>query len=127
MYEPPYWVYIILFSTVLLKFIFIPILKLVQIGSVLTHKEAAKIIGKHFPEIEDKLLNYLELSEMNNNQNELINASIEQKISLITPFSFNKAVDISKNKQVKWIIAPIVIILLFLYFRKRICFNRKFE
>ena len=109
-----FWVYIILFSTVLLKFIFIPILKLVQIGSVLTHKEAAKIIGKHFPEIEDKLLNYLELSEMNNNQNELINASIEQKISLITPFSFNKAVDISKNKkQVKWIIAPIVIILLF--------------
>ena len=109
-----FWVYIILFSTVLVKFIFIPILKLVQIGSVLTHKEAAKIIGKHFPEIEDKLLNYLELSEMNNNQNKLINASIEQKISLITPFSFNKAVDISKNKkQVKWIIAPIVIILLF--------------
>ena len=44
----------------------------------------------------------------------MINASIEQKISLITPFSFNKAVDISKNKkQVKWIIAPVIIILLF--------------
>ena len=121
-----FWVYIILFSTVLVKFIFIPISKLVQIGSILTHKEAAKIIGKHFPEIEDKLLNYLELSEMNNNQNELINASIEQKISLITPFSFNKVRHIKNKKQVMDY-CSYCSNTSFLYFRKRICVNRKFE
>src|SRR5690625_2953839 len=34
-----------------------PLIKSFKLGSVLSHDEAAKIVGDHFPEVKDKLLN----------------------------------------------------------------------
>ena len=33
-----------------------PLLKLLRLGAIISHEEASKIIGEHFPEIKDKLL-----------------------------------------------------------------------
>ena len=45
----------------LINWILIPLFQYLKIGKVLSHQEAAKIIGQHFPEVKDKLLNILQL------------------------------------------------------------------
>ena len=74
-----FWSYITITIIVFIKLLFMPMLHLFKIGKTIKHKDAAKIIGKHFPEIDDKLLNILELYEITDLENELITASINQK------------------------------------------------
>ena len=110
-----FWTYILLIIAVLGKLIIVPLLNLFNIGTTLTHKEAAVIIGIHFPEIDDKLLNVLELSEISDVDNALVMASIMQKIKKMHPISFKNAIDFSLNKKhLKWVLAPIITILLFI-------------
>ena len=86
-----------------------------SIGKTISHKQAAKIIGTHFTEVGDKLLNILELQEMSVAENALINASIQQKIKDIKPIAFSSAINYSDNKKhIKWVLIPLVIILLFI-------------
>ena len=109
-----FWTYIAITLYILLSLIITPVLQLFNLKRNISHKEAAKIIGVYFPEIDDKLTNILELQEMSEKENQLILASIDQKISLIKPVKFNNAIDISKNKKhVKWVIFFVLIILLF--------------
>ena len=107
-----FWTYILINLIIITKFIIIPLFNLLKIGKKLKHKDAAKIIGIHFSEIDDKITNILELSE--SKKNELIIASIDQKIKSISPISFNNAINLKKNiKHTKWILIPISILLLF--------------
>ena len=110
-----FWFYIIINLIISIIFFINPLLKIFRIGDVLTYKQAAEIIGKHFSEIDDKLLNILELSEMDTENNELIQASIEHKIKNIKPIPFSTAIQLSENiKIAKWLIAPIALILIFI-------------
>lgn len=100
------------------KLIILPLLKMYKLGSVISHEKAAAIIGAHFPEIEDKLLNILQLKKMadtNSQVRELIAAGIEQKIQLIQPFSFINVIDLRKNKKyLKFATPPLLLLLLLL-------------
>ena len=108
-----FWGYISISAIIIIYFIVYPTLQLLKIGKIISHKEAAKIIGVHFPEVDDKLLNVIELEAMNENDNALINASIEQKISAIKSIKFNTAIDLYKNKKhIKWLAIPLLIVLL---------------
>ena len=110
-----FWTYILINLSVFAKLIAIPLLNLFNIGSPLNYKQAAKIIGKHFPEIDDKLLNVIELSETSDIDNKLITASINQKIKTLSPVSFKNAINFSLNKKhLKWILFPVFIISLFI-------------
>ena len=110
-----FWTYILLNLIVFGKLLVIPTLHLFKIGETLNYKEASKIIGEHFPEIDDKLLNVLELSEISDIDNALITASINQKIKNFSSISFKNAIDFSINKKhLKWVLTPVVIILLFI-------------
>lgn len=40
-----------------------PLVKMAGLGKRLSHAEAARIVGRHFPEVGDKLLNLLQLME----------------------------------------------------------------
>lgn len=74
---------------ILYKWILIPLLNLNRIGKILTYDDAAKIIGQHFTDINDKLLNTLQLFESldKNDQNkELLLASIDQKVNSYAQF-----------------------------------------
>ena len=109
-----FWTYIIINTLIAVKYIIFPVLHLFSLGKILTHKQAAKIIGTHFSEVDDKLLNILELQEMSEADNALISASIQQKIKTIGPISFANAINYSENKKYgKWIIIPLLIILIF--------------
>ena len=110
-----FWTYLIINTSIAIKYIVIPLLHLLSFGKTLSHKQAAKIIGTHFTEVDDKLLNILELQEMSKADNALINASIQQKIKDIKPISFGNAINYSDNKKhAKWLLIPLAIILLFI-------------
>ena len=67
---------------ILYRFIGTPLLRLYQIGSRISSEQAALIIGKHFKEVDDRLLNTLQLkkaSDLNPEENGLIIASIKQR------------------------------------------------
>ena len=45
----------------LIYFILVPLLKIFRLGTLISHEKAAEIIGRHFPEIQDKISNTLQL------------------------------------------------------------------
>ncbi|MEZ4786890.1 MAG: hypothetical protein R2790_03155 [Flavobacterium haoranii] len=108
-----FWLFIFVEVFLLVRFIFIPAFKLFKLQKGIDLITASKIIGNHFTEVGDKLLNFLQLSN-SNEQSELLLASIDQKAASLQPIPFTNAVDFSKNKKyLPYAILPIIILLLF--------------
>ena len=96
-------------------FIIIPLLKLLRAGKRISHEFAAEIIGQHFPEVKDKLLNVLQLYGLYNSggaNQELVLASINQKAERLKPIPFVSAIDLTKNRKYLIYTLPPVLILL---------------
>ena len=109
-----FWAYIFINLAIFVKYIAIPLLHLLKIGNRINNKDAAKIIGNHFNDVDDKLLNILELEDFSESDNALISASIEQKTKTLKPIRFNNAIDFYSNKkQLKWLLIPLAIFILF--------------
>lgn len=93
----------------LIKFIIIPVARLFGLQKGISLSEASRIIGKHFREVDDKLLNVLQLSE-DKEKSELLIASIEQKSASLTPIPFKKAISFKNNiKYLKYLSIPLFI------------------
>ena len=111
---------IAIFSIIFIFYFIIPSINLIRFRKKMSDKEAAILIGKFFPEIKDKLLNTLQLTdEINNNSdNELLLATIEQRTKNLQTFKFSEAVNLKENYKYLKIfgIASIILILLFLFF-----------
>jgi len=106
----------ILLNLILLIWLVIPSLfAYLNLGKTLTHDEAAEIIGQHFGDVRDKLLNTLQLKKQahsNEQHRQLIEASIDQKISSLNPVSFPSAVNLKQNNRyLKWVALPVAIII----------------
>ena len=94
------------------KWIVTPVVGLYRLGNTLSYAEAAKIIGSHFSSVQDRLINLLQLQELSQEDNQLIEASIQQKIEQLKPIPFAKAIDFKANKtHLKYAIAPLLIII----------------
>ena len=107
-----FWVFILVEVGLFLKFIAFPLAKIFKLQKGIDHEEASKIIGDHFPEVSDKLLNVLQLNQ-NHTQTELLIASIEQKSIELKPVPFKLAINFTKNtKYLKYAAIPILILLL---------------
>ncbi|MDT8347450.1 MAG: hypothetical protein RQ756_06585, partial [Flavobacteriaceae bacterium] len=52
-----FWVFILVELGLLIKFIIIPLARLLRLRKGLAYSDASKMIGAHFPEVSDKLLN----------------------------------------------------------------------
>ncbi len=91
-----------LFAVVLLVcYIIYPLTKILNIGKTISYEDAAKIIGKHFPEVSDKLLNLLQLKQLSiSNESQILLASIDQRTKELYPISFHKAIDKKKTKKI---------------------------
>jgi len=98
---------------VVTKYIVVPALKLNSFGKVISHKQAATIIGSHFANVQDKLLNVLQLQSVQDNYAslDLLNASINQKITELKPVPFTAAIDINENrKYIKYVAIPFLLL-----------------
>lgn len=90
--------FIVLEAFLLFRFIITSLLKLIGIQKGITFQQASEIIGDHFPEVQDKLLNILQLKE-NSVQTDLLLASIEQKSKELQPVPFSRAINFNANKK----------------------------
>ncbi len=116
----------VLFRTVLFYFFIVlnillvcwliipPVLARFKLGNSLTYDQAAEIIGKHFSDVNDKLLNTLQLKKLaaeDEQHRALIEASIDQKIIALKPVRFPAAINIKENsRHIKWALIPAAII-----------------
>jgi hypothetical protein len=102
------------------RFIIWPLLKLYKAGKRISHEMAAGIIGTHFSEVSDTLINTLQLNTLLSKQpqeEELILASINQKAEKLKPVPFASAIDLSGNrKYLIYALPPVLILLIFLLF-----------
>jgi hypothetical protein len=105
-----FWLFVMVEVALLTKFILIPLTKLFKLQRGIDYKEASQIIGTHFSEVNDKLLNVLQLKD-DSKESELLLASIEQKSLELTPIPFKLAVNFKSNiKYLKYAAIPLLII-----------------
>lgn len=110
-----FYAFVLTSGLVVTKYIIIPLLKLNKLGKIISYDEAANIVGKHFSNINDKLLNTLQLQRNSGSilSTELLSASINQKMEELKPIPFSSAIDLSQNKKyVKYALPPLVLFIL---------------
>ena len=104
----------------------------------LSDEEAARLIGQHFPEINDKLLNTIQLNKITSQaSSDLVWAGIKQKTFDVIKFPFFKAINLAENKKhLKYVYLPLAIVLILSFFipqlftqgtSRIINFNKKYE
>ena len=118
--------FVVGFLFILGKFIAIPLAHLYRIGKVISHEQAAQIIGTHFVNVKDKLLNVLQLKKLREGSkeqqpwlaesNDLLDAGIDQKIKELQPIPFVSAINISENKRyLRYAMLPLLALVLILF------------
>lgn len=96
------------------KYIIVPSLRLKSFGSRIDRYQASRIIGKFFPNVSDRLLNTLQLSDQmdqNSADFELLNASVQQRSSSMSIIAFADAINIGENRKYLTWVLPIVLVL----------------
>jgi hypothetical protein len=110
-----FWSFVAVEIGLLIKFVVIPIARLVKLFSGIDFREASVMIGKYFPEVSDKLVNVLQLHSTGGDD-ELTWASINQKSEQLKPIPFTLAIDFKNNiHYLKYLAVPVVIIAALLF------------
>ncbi len=108
--------YILSTSLVIFIFILVPGAKLLKLGKIITHEQAAVIISSHFSEIGDQLINALQLAAIGTRDDcdaQFLQAAIEQKTRNIQHIPFNAAIDPKENtRKLPLALIPAAILLL---------------
>lgn len=114
-----FWSAIAAMGYILGRFIAKPMVSLLRLGPVISHEEAARIIGAHFGEVQDKLLNALQLHALAPSdpaRSALIEAAVAQRTRELKPVPFTSAIDLRRNRRYLRYAAPPLAILLLLLF-----------
>jgi hypothetical protein len=101
----------------LVRYIVIPLSKLVSFGKRINRYQASEIIGAFFPEISDRLKNTLQLNDaldQNEGNLELIRASVLQKSEQLNVIPFSSAIDFRENKKYLRYLLPIFAVFVLL-------------
>lgn len=107
-----FWTFVAVFTAALVGWVLRPLAALLRIGPRLSHEDASRLIGDHFPEIADKLLNTLQLQAQAGQSSDasLLLASIDQRMADMAPIPFLTAVDVRENvKYLKYALPPLVV------------------
>lgn len=92
--------------------VFQPLSALLSVRRQITDAEAARLIGKHFTAIDDKLLNLLQLRNQQQ-QNDLVSASIAQKDKELEHYQFAEAISLKQSrKQYTVLLLPLLALML---------------
>ena len=112
-----FWTFIGVEVYLLFRFILFPLFKLFKLQKGIGYNQASAIIGSHFAEVSDKLTNFLQLANLNEQhvKSELLVASIEQKANTLQPIPFGNAINYTGNKKY-FPLAVIPILLLAFFF-----------
>ncbi len=97
--------------------VLLPLSKYFKLGKRINHEQAAHIVGNHFTDVQDRLLNVLQLKKQADSSVSmaLVNASINQKTEAIKPVPFRSAIDLTKNKKyLRYALPPALMLLVIL-------------
>ena len=109
-------------AVVLYQWIVLPALGMARVGKVLGEDEAARIVGRHFGDIEDRLINTLQLERRaldaqsgqvtgTEVESDLLMASIRQRAEGLRPYRFTAAVDFGENRRfLRYAIPPVLLL-----------------
>lgn len=115
---PLFWGFVATSVVALVVWVFMPLLHYFRLGHIISHEQAASIVGEHFTGVKDKLLNILQLRKQADSveNRDLILASINQKSEEIKPVPFKAAIDLQKNrKYLKYALPPLLLLLFMLF------------
>lgn len=122
-----FWAFVAVEAGLFIRFMAFPLAKLFKLQQGISNEEASRIIGNHFPQVSDKLLNVIQLNQ-NQRESELLLASIDQKAGEIQPVPFKHAVDYKKNaKYLKYAAIPVIIFVLVSVFGDKDIFSSSYE
>lgn len=113
------WLFLLAVSAFVVFFYFlIPLFNLIRFRKKMSVNEAAVLIGRFFPDIQDKLLNTIQLTEMldEKGHDELLVATIEQRTSALSPVRFSDAIDFRANRKYMVVFFGLMMVLLCLVF-----------
>jgi hypothetical protein len=101
---------------VLVYHFLIPLVNLIRFRKKMSVEQASVLIGRFFPEIKDKLLNTIQLSNQltDNADNALLAATIEQRSARLSPIRFTDAVDLRSNLKYLGIFFGLLLLLILL-------------
>lgn len=98
--------------------VLLPLSRYFRLGKTISHPQAASIIGDHFTDVKDKLLNILQLrNQANEHPNaDLVLASINQKSDQIKLVPFKNAIDLGENrKYLRYALPPLMLLIIVLF------------
>jgi len=122
-----FWSFVIFALVLFTRFIIWPISKLFRWTRRIDYTDASQHIGKHFPEVSDKLTNLLQLKSQGGND-ELVLAGIEQKAKDLKPVPFQLAIDLSSNlKYLRYAVIPVIIITAVILFGRADFFTESYK
>lgn len=108
-----------LLAFIAINFFILPVVRLLRIGKRISYRQAIAIISKYFPDLEDRLLNTLELTELVNSSDyesdSLLVASINQRIESIRFVPFRSAISFKENLKFLKYLFFVTIVFLALY------------
>ena len=95
-----FWCYLLFGIGIVAYYVAVPLGKIFRLGKVISYQDAAKIICRHFPDVQDKLLNLLQLQEQGESvHDDLLESAIAQKTLLLKPVPFLQAIDLKANTK----------------------------
>ena len=99
---------------VLVYYFLIPLINLIRFRKKMTVEQASVLIGRFFPEIKDKLLNTIQLSNQakSDADNALLAATIEQRSARLSPIRFSDAVDLRGNLKYLGVFFGLLLLLI---------------
>lgn len=102
-------------AAVLAVYFVVPLVNLIRYRKKMSLQQASLLIGRFFPEVDDKLLNTLQLSEAGDaGSQQLLEATIEQRTEQLAPLRFTDAVDLKGNLRYVYIVIALLLILVLL-------------
>lgn len=103
-------------AVVLVVYFIVPLVNLLRFRKKMSLEQAALLIGKFFPDVQDKLLNTFQLANESafDSQNELLLATIEQRTQQLSPVRFSDAVDLKGNLRYLYLFLALLLALVLL-------------
>lgn len=88
-----------------------PVTKLTQLSAPLSDGEIARLVRSHFPEVDDKLINLLELrGAANPGEQSLLTAAIQKKTAELAPVPFARAINLKlNNRYLRYLAVPVAL------------------
>ncbi|MDX2248835.1 MAG: DUF4175 family protein [Bacteroidia bacterium] len=90
-----------------------PLSQLFNLSRTISDFQIADMVRRAFPDINDKLVNFLQLRRQYDDPNSLAGAAIDYKAAEIAPIKLSSAINLSVNKRYLWLLfIPVVFYLI---------------